>query len=57
MPTGVPDSLRKFALARDLPESDVMMLAGIEIRGVRPQTRERWEHIYKAISLSKTLDE
>ena len=56
-PTDIPDSLREFAEEKRLPESDVRMLAGIEFRGVRPQTRERWEHIYNAIRMSKTLDE
>ena len=56
-PTDIPDSLRAFASDRGLPENDVQMLAGIEFRGVRPQTRERWEHIYNAIRISKALDE
>lgn len=56
-PTDVPDSLREFAEEKGLPETDVQMLAGIEFRGVRPQTRERWEHIYNAIRMSKALDE
>ena len=56
-PTDVPDSLRRFADERGLPEKDVLMLAGIEFRGVRPQTRERWEHIYNAIRISQALDE
>lgn len=56
-PTDIPDSLREFAEAKKLPESDVQMLAGIQFRGVRPQTQERWEHIYNAIRLSRTLDE
>lgn len=56
-PTDVPDSLREFADANGLPDRDVVMLAGIEFRGARPQTRERWEHIYNAIRLSRTLDE
>ncbi len=56
-PTDIPDSLHEFAQAKGLPESDVRMLAGIEFRGVRPQTRERWEHIYNSIRMSQTLDE
>ena len=56
-PTDVPNSLREFAEQKDLPDTDVQMLAGIEFRGVRPQTRERWEHIYNAIRLSRMLDE
>ena len=56
-PTDIPASLREFAKEKALPERDVRMLAGIEFRGVRPQTRERWEHIYNAIRMSRTLDE
>ncbi|MDE0138695.1 MAG: helix-turn-helix transcriptional regulator [bacterium] len=56
-PTDIPESLQEFADAKRLPDSDVRMLAGIEFRGVRPQTRERWEHIYNAIRMSRTLDE
>lgn len=56
-PTDIPDSLREFADAKGLPENDVQMLAGIEFRGVRPQSRERWEHIYNAIRISRALDE
>lgn len=57
VPTDVPNSLREFARDRELPDSDVMMLAGIEFRGVRPRSRERWELIYNAIRLSRTLDD
>ena len=56
-PTGIPRSLREFADEKELPEKDVLMLAAIEFRGTRPQTRERWEHIYNAIRMSQTLDE
>lgn len=56
-PTDIPVSLREFANDKGLPEKDVRMLAGIEFRGVRPQTRERWEHIYNAIRMSRELDE
>lgn len=55
-PTDIPSSLQEFADAKRLPESDVRMLSGIEFRGVRPRTRERWEHIYNAIRMSQTLD-
>ena len=55
-PTGIPDSLREFAEAKKLPGNDIQMLAGIEFRDMRPQTRERWEHIYNAIRMSRTLD-
>jgi hypothetical protein len=32
------------------------MLATIQFRGDRPQTRERWEYIYNAIRMSKDID-
>ena len=53
----VPSSLREFAQLRNLPETDVQMLAGIRFRGEAPRTQQRWEHIYNAIRTSKTLDE
>ena len=56
-PTDIPTSLEEFAKEKGLPENDVQMLAGIQFRGVRPQTRERWEHIYNTIRMSQTLDE
>ena len=56
-PTDIPESLQQFALEKRLPDTDVKMLAGIEFRGVRPQTPERWQHIYNAIRTSEKLDE
>ncbi len=56
-PADIPRSLREFANEKELPEKDVLMLAGIEFRGVRPQSRERWAHIYNAIRTSQALDE
>jgi transcriptional regulator with XRE-family HTH domain len=53
----IPPSLREFATRRNLPESDVRMLAGIRFRGEAPRTKQRWEHIYNAIRTSQTLDE
>ncbi len=55
--TDIPQSLRKFADDRQLPDTDVAMLAGIEFRGIRPQTPQRWEHIYNAIRMSRELDD
>jgi len=53
----IPPSLREFAERRELPESDVRMLAGIRFRGEAPRTEQRWEHIYNAIRTSLALDE
>jgi transcriptional regulator with XRE-family HTH domain len=52
----VPPSLREFAEEAGLPEADVDMLATIQFRGDRPQTKERWRYIYTAIRTSADLD-
>jgi transcriptional regulator with XRE-family HTH domain len=52
----VPLSLREFADEAGLPETDVEMLATIQFRGDRPQTKDRWRYIYTAIRTSTDLD-
>ena len=54
--TAVPKGLRELADELSLPESDVRMLATIQFRGDRPQTKERWRYIYNAIRTSKDID-
>lgn len=56
-PQGIPPGLAEFAAEQQLPDSDVQMLAGIQFRGERPQTKERWAYIYNAIRMSRGLDE
>jgi transcriptional regulator with XRE-family HTH domain len=51
-----PESLEKFAREHQLPEADVRMLASINFRGERPQTKERWAHIYSAIRGTEWMD-
>lgn len=51
-----PDSLLEFARARDLPEADINMLAGIRFRGQQPSTADRWSFIYDAIKNSAAMD-
>jgi transcriptional regulator with XRE-family HTH domain len=51
-----PASLEEFAREYDLPEADVEMLASINFRGERPQTKQRWAHIYSAIRETKWMD-
>lgn len=51
-----PASLAEFAKSRDLPEADIEMLAGIEFRGERPKSPERWAFIYEAIRNSAAMD-
>jgi transcriptional regulator with XRE-family HTH domain len=54
-PTTVPKGLKELADELSLTESDVRMLAAIQFRGDRPQTKERWRYIYNAIRTSKEL--
>lgn len=53
----IPQSLREFAAASRIPRADVDMLASIRFRGDQPESMERWEYIYRAIKLSKPMDE
>ena len=55
--TDIPESLRLFAGKNGLPDADVRMLASVQFRGRRPETEQRWEHIYNAIRLSQPMDE
>jgi hypothetical protein len=50
-------SLLQFAKERNLPPSDVEMLAGIRFRGDPPRTSRRWAMIYDTIVSSQMLDE
>jgi len=45
----IPDTLRQFAEAQDLTEADVQMLARIEFRGEKPETKDDWQYIYESI--------
>lgn len=56
-PRGVPPGLAEFAEEHRLPDSDVRMLAAIQFRGERPQTKERWAYIYNAIRMSRGMDD
>lgn len=53
----IPQSLRDFAAGSRIPRADVDMLASIRFRGDQPESIERWEYIYRAIKLSKPMDE
>jgi transcriptional regulator with XRE-family HTH domain len=53
----IPESLRKFAEEKGLPDADVLMLATVQFRGETPTTVRRWEYIYNAIRHSKPLDD
>jgi transcriptional regulator with XRE-family HTH domain len=53
----LPPGLSEFAALRNLPESDIRMLAGIRFRGEPPRTSKRWEVIYDTIRSSMVFDE
>lgn len=45
----IPQSLREFAEEAKLPESDILMLVGIQYRGKRPESIDDWRFIYESI--------
>lgn len=51
-PTDVPPTLQRFAKARGLTEPEVQMLAGIQLRGERPDSEEQWAYIYNSIRMT-----
>jgi transcriptional regulator with XRE-family HTH domain len=51
-PRDIPDSLRAFAEAERLTESDMQMLAAVNFRGRRPEDRESWSLVWGAIKAS-----
>jgi transcriptional regulator with XRE-family HTH domain len=50
--TEIPDGLRAFALAEQLPDEEIKMLARIEYRGKRPLTADDWKFLYESIKRS-----
>lgn len=53
----VDASLEKFAQQEGLSQADIEMLASIQWRGDKPRTPERWEYIYRAIVMSRQIDD
>lgn len=52
----VPPGLSALARERHLPESEVRVLASLQIRGRQPQSKERWRFIYDALLASEAID-
>ncbi len=50
--TDIPEGLRKFALAEQIPEEEIKMLAQIHYRGHRPCTTDDWKFLYESIKRS-----
>lgn len=52
----VPAALARVADERNIPPSEVTILAGLRVRGRQPTTEHRWRFIYDAIVASEQLD-
>jgi transcriptional regulator with XRE-family HTH domain len=50
--TDIPEELREFAIAEQLSEEEIKMLARIEYRGHRPRTLNDWKYLYESIKRS-----
>ena len=48
----LPEGLEAFAAKAQLPEDDVLMLAGLKYRGKQPTTADKWELLYNVIKMT-----
>lgn len=55
--TDIPQGLRNLALAENLSEEVVRMLAQITYRGHRPDTTDDWKFLYESIKRSMRLQD
>jgi transcriptional regulator with XRE-family HTH domain len=53
---GVPDGLARLARDRNLPSSEIQVLASLRIGGRQPASPERWRFIYDALVASEAMD-
>ncbi len=52
----IPEGLRCIALAEDIPEEEIKMLARITYRGCRPCTPDDWKFLYESIKRSVKVE-
>jgi transcriptional regulator with XRE-family HTH domain len=52
----VPPGLAAIADERQIPQAELVVLAGLRVQGRQPQSRERWRFIYDALVASEGLD-
>jgi transcriptional regulator with XRE-family HTH domain len=45
----LPEGLSQFAEEANLPERDIKVLASIELRGKRPNSKQEWRVLYNLI--------
>ncbi len=50
--TSLPEGLAAFAEKAQLPQDDVLMLAGLKYRGKQPTTPDKWELLYNVIKMT-----
>jgi XRE family transcriptional regulator of biofilm formation len=55
--TEIPEELRQFAVAEQLPDEDIKMLAQIKYRGHQPRTVKDWGYLYESIQRSIRLED
>ena len=55
--TEIPEELRQFAVAEQLPDEDIKMLARIKYRGHQPRTVKDWAYLYESIMRSIRLED
>jgi XRE family transcriptional regulator of biofilm formation len=55
--TDIPEELRKFAIAEQLSDEEIKMLARIEYRGRQPSTVKDWGYLYESIKRSIRLED
>ncbi len=48
----LPEGLAAFAEKAQLPQDDVLMLAGLKYRGKQPTTPDKWELLYSVIKMT-----
>jgi hypothetical protein len=54
--TDIPEGLRRIALAEQIPEEEIKMLARITYRGRRPCTADDWKFLYESIKRSVKVE-
>lgn len=52
----LPIGLQQLAVERNLPTSEIQVLAGLQVRGRQPESLERWRFIYDALVASESID-
>ena len=53
--TDIPEGLRYLALAEQLPEEEIKMLAQITYKGHHPDSNDDWKLLYESIKRSMKL--